>query len=84
MKVDDEPLILSPAYDHGLGDDDIMHALRNHVHAVPGTRGMTLYIGPGPSGELLEIGLAEKYGTVCIVHAMPARPQYLPRGGDER
>jgi hypothetical protein len=39
---------------------------------------MTMFIGPGGSGTLIEVGVVEWHGVIAIVHVMrPARSKYL-------
>jgi len=43
---------------------------------------MTMYIGPGRDGTLLEVGVVvarDEPGRVFIAHAMKARARYLPQ-----
>ncbi len=39
--------------------------------------GFVMYVGPDRAGRLLEIGVVEWHGVLAIVHAMPAREQFL-------
>ncbi len=36
-----------------------------------------MYVGPDRTGRLLEVGVVEWYEHLAIVHAMPARPNFL-------
>ena len=38
-----------------------------------------MYMGPSTTGELLEVGIATHGEDARIVHAMVARPKFLPR-----
>jgi hypothetical protein len=40
---------------------------------------VTMVVGPDTSGRLIEIGYVDSSEARIIVHAMPARPKYLPR-----
>jgi hypothetical protein len=85
--VDDEPLILGSAKDHGVSDEDILHAyafaLGGYVDDS-GERLLVMMVGPALTGvALLEIGVVERqdYDITCIVHAMPARAETLRKAG---
>jgi hypothetical protein len=63
---------------HGVADDDMRHAYRNHVLAfVSPDPNFTMYVGPAHSGELLEVGVVTDEIGEAIIHAMPARPKFL-------
>ncbi|MDR1186675.1 MAG: hypothetical protein LBK95_04365 [Bifidobacteriaceae bacterium] len=85
--MDDEPLILASAKRHRLNDDDILNAYGfalAYFTDHSGERPLLMLLGPDCSGtSLLEIGVVERhdYDAVCIVHAMPARPASLQKGG---
>lgn len=69
--------IASSARRHGVSDDDIEHAYRNHVAGFVVDDDMTMLVGPATDGTLLEIGVARRDDVSCIVHAMPARLKFL-------
>ncbi|MEE9297643.1 MAG: hypothetical protein V3V29_01225 [Acidimicrobiia bacterium] len=71
-----DPVILDSGRNHGVEDEDILHAYRNPVR-VFGVGDLTMLIGADQSGRLLEIGVAEGEGVEFIVHAMPARSKFL-------
>lgn len=80
MRVD--PAIADSARKHGVPDAHMLHALRNTVHVFePDDEGLTMLIGPRPDGDLLEVGVVDAEPRPVIVHAMRARPKYLPGGG---
>ena len=54
-----------------------MHAFDNPISSMDLDDGMTMFVGPDPAGNLLEIGVVGTDEGPLIVHAMPARPQYL-------
>ena len=65
---------------HGVSIEDMEHAIRNHLHAFTRDEdGFTMYLGPSTTGELLEVGIATRGEEARIVHAMAARPEFLPR-----
>ena len=80
------------AYKHGLGDEEILHAIRHAVTVVdlepeadpPKVQG----IGPDEAGNLLEIIWLELAGeSQIVIHAMALRPVFwdlLPSPGEER
>ena len=71
-----DPVILASARKHGLTDDDILHAYRNPTKVFD-LDDLTMLIGPDSAARLLEIGIAQAESLDFIVHAMPARPNFL-------
>ena len=78
----DEPVIATTALRHGLRPHDILHAIRNPVRAIAVDDGITMLIGPGRTGALLEIGVVQGHPRPVVVHAMPARVRFLTSGGE--
>jgi hypothetical protein len=76
------PDIAPSARKHGITDDDMRHALRNPVGVADLDDDLTMFIGPARDGTLLEVGVADSDAGPVIVHAMRARPRFLPRKGD--
>ena len=72
-----EPIVLHSAYRHGVSEESIKHALRNHVDLFDVGDEMTMVIGPDRSGGLIEVGVVARYDDLYVVHAMPARPKFL-------
>lgn len=73
MRIADE------ARKHGVADEDMLHAVRNAVAQWPSDDDFTMRTGPARNGALLEVGvLGIDTDDPVIVHAMPARPQFLP------
>ena len=63
---------------HGVTDDDMLHAYRQHVIAfATDDDAVTMYIGPGVDGSLLEVGVVVDDDGEAIIHAMPARAKFL-------
>lgn len=63
---------------HGVTDDDMLHALRNHWQAFEtNDPAVTMYIGPAMNAEPLEIGVVDDEEGTAVIHAMPARPKFL-------
>jgi hypothetical protein len=57
----------------------MLHAIRNPVAQWRLEYDFTMRTGPARNGDLLEVGaLGIDTDDPVIVHAMPARPQYLP------
>jgi hypothetical protein len=72
--VDIEP----SARKHGVTDDDMVHAFRNHWKAYEtDDPDVTMFIGPAGSGDPLEVGVVVDDDGVAIIHAMRARPKFL-------
>lgn len=59
---------------HGLGDEDILHAIRNAIRGFEAEPEGFLLIGPAMDGRLLEVLVID--GNVAI-HAMEAREKFL-------
>ena len=71
--------IAQAARKHGIADEDMSHAVRNPIAQWQLDDDFTMRVGPGRDGDLLEIGvLGIDTDDPVIVHAMGARPQYLP------
>ena len=70
-----EPVIIASARKHGVLDDDILHAYR-HPTRVLQLDDLVMLIGPGQSGQLLEIGVSRAEGIDFIIHAMPAPAKF--------
>ena len=63
---------------HGVTDDDMIHAFRNHWKAYEtDDPDVTMFIGPARSGDPLEVGVVIDDDGVAIIHAMQARPKFL-------
>lgn len=79
----DEPLILGSAHNHGVADEDMLHAYHNAMTRHALDEGVTMILGGTRSGELLEVGAMTRDGWIFIIHAMRARAKFLPpRRGD--
>jgi len=57
---------------HQVADEDMLHALRNHIRKFD-TDDVTMFIGPARNGALLEIGVLDFDADPVIIHAMPLR-----------
>jgi hypothetical protein len=63
---------------HGISDDDMTHAIRNHWRAfATDDAAVTMYIGPSQAGTALEIGVVVDDDGEAIIHAMQARSKFL-------
>jgi hypothetical protein len=70
--------IEASARKHGVPDDDMLHALRNHWRAVEtDDPAVTLYIGPATTAEPLEVGVVTDEEGTAVIHPMPARQKFL-------
>jgi len=69
--------IADSARKHGVGDDDIWHAVRNPLRIVPGD-GRDLLIGPDHAGRLLEVVVLDDDPgeEPVVIHAMPLRSKF--------
>ncbi len=64
---------------HGIADDDMLHAIRNPIAQWQLDDDFSMRVGPARNGDLIEAGiLGIDTDDPVIVHAMRARPQYLP------
>jgi len=82
----DEPLgqgylvwveVADSARRHGVGDEDIEHAVRNPLRVVPG-EGRDLIIGADRTGRLLEVVVLDDDPDEepIVIHAMPLRAKF--------
>lgn len=78
----DEWFIADSAHKHGIRDEDMLHALRNPLRAEDRGDDFTMFTGGSRAGDLLEVGVVDSDDGPVIIHAMRARKQYLPPGGD--
>jgi hypothetical protein len=70
--------IEASARKHGVTDDDMLHALRNHWQAFQtDDPAVTMYIGPAIDTRPLEIGVVDDDEGTAVIHAMPARAKFL-------
>ncbi len=67
---------------HGIDDDDMRHALRNPILVTELDEDLTMFTGPARDGTPLKVGVADGRDGPVIVHAMRARPKFLPGKGD--
>jgi hypothetical protein len=71
--------IAEAARKHGIEDDDILHAVRMAIAEWELEDGLTMLVGPARDGGLLEVGVLDIDGDDPVtIHAMRARPRYLP------
>jgi hypothetical protein len=71
--------IAQTARKHDIADNDMFHAARNSIAQWQLDDDFTMRVGPARDGDLLEVGiLGIDTDDPVIVHAMSARPQYLP------
>jgi hypothetical protein len=71
--------VAQTARKHDIADEDMLHAARNGVAQWRLDENFTMRVGPARDGDLLEVGvLGIDTDDPVIVHAMRARPQYLP------
>ena len=70
--------IEASARKHGVADDDMMHAVRNHWRAFEtDDPAVTMYIGPATTAEPLEVGVVDDDQGTAVIHAMSARQKFL-------
>jgi len=73
--VVEEPYIAPSARRHRVSDDIILHAFANPIRVEELDEELTMLVGPDHAGN--EIGVVASTDGPVIVHAMPARPNYL-------
>jgi hypothetical protein len=71
--------IAETARKHGVADEDMLHAVPNAMAEWEFEDDFTMLVGPARNADLLEVGLIGiETDEAVIVHAMPARPKFLP------
>ncbi|HUZ55702.1 MAG TPA: hypothetical protein VMU94_24630 [Streptosporangiaceae bacterium] len=73
--------IAPSARKHGIDDADMRHALRNPILVTELDDDLTMFTGPARDGTPLEVGVLDSSDGPVIVHAMRARPKFLPGKG---
>ena len=78
--------LLRSAFRHSVDAEDIQHALRNAVaiDEVDQDPIRYLVLGPGRSGQFLELVVMDRPQDPAVIHAMPMRAKYqrlLSEGG---
>ncbi len=72
------PATAPSALRHGVSEEMIVHAFNNPIRVEDLEEGLMMLIGPDSAANLYEIGVVSSDEGPVIVHAMPARPKYLP------
>ena len=71
--------IYDSARRHGIGDEDIIHAVEHALAVGEQDDGKVLYLGPDRAGSLLEVvAVSRDDGTEIVIHAMRMRRRYQP------
>ena len=72
-------MIIEPsARKHGVRDEDMRHAFRNHWRRLATDDvARTVFIGPSTTGQPLELVVVWDEAGTAIIHAMAARRKYL-------
>lgn len=72
-------MIIEPsARKHGVRDEDMRHAFRNHWRRLETDDvARTVFIGPSTTGQPLELVVVCDEAGTAIIHAMAARRKYL-------
>ncbi len=55
----------------------MIHAVTHYLKLFDAGEGMTMVLGQASNAQLLEVGIVVWHGDLAIVHAMPARTQFL-------
>ena len=71
--------IAGSARKHGVGDENIEHAIRHPIREVLG-EGRILIIGADRTGRFLEVVVLDDNPDEApiVIHAMPLRRKFLP------
>jgi len=70
--------IEASARNHGVPNEDMMHAVRHHWRAFEThDPAVTMFIGPSRTSEPLEVGVVIDDGGAAIIHDMKARAKLL-------
>ena len=62
---------------HGVSDEDILHAYANPIRVFDLDEGFTMVIGVNLAAIIYEIGVVDGVSAAVIVHAMRAREKFL-------
>lgn len=69
--------IIASAREHGISDEDMLHAVRVPLRVIDLDEETTLYIGAGLNGALLEVVVADlETEDPRIIHAMALREKF--------
>lgn len=68
--------IAETARQHGVGDEDIRHAVRNAIREVAQDADRVLLIGGDRAGNLLEVVVIDPDSDPVAIHAMPLRAKF--------
>ena len=71
-----DPAIIASARKHGVHDDGILRACSHPVRVLE-LDDFVMLIGPGRTGQFLEISVSRADGIDFIIHAMPARAKFI-------
>jgi hypothetical protein len=77
VKAAGAPIIAPSALEHGLSEEEILHAYRNPLRMWDLGDGFTMMIGPNAAAIIFEVGCVDGDSAVVIGHAMRAREKYL-------
>jgi hypothetical protein len=61
---------------HGVIDEDIHHALASAIR-YHDLDDLVMVNGPMVAGAVIEVGVSTSDDDPCVIHAMPARKQFL-------
>lgn len=72
-----EPIIADSARNHGVPDQDMLHAYRNPIRLFKLDEDFTMIIGANRAAIVFEVGVVQGATAPVIVHAMRAREKFL-------
>ena len=72
-----EPIIAESARQHGVTDEDILHAYAHPIRVFQLEDGLTMIIGANQAAIVFEVGVVDGVEAPVIVHAMRAREKFL-------
>jgi hypothetical protein len=64
---------------HGIGDDDIRHAIEHALLVAQLDDQRLLHLGPDTAGNMLEVVTLAVEQVDLVIHAMRMRPKYRAR-----
>jgi hypothetical protein len=70
-------IIQRSATKHGVTPDQIRHALRNVISISVTDDDLTMIVGHDGRSGLIEVGFIETTRRTTVLHAMPARREFL-------
>ena len=77
MHASVDPIIAESARQHGVSDEDMLHAYAHPIRVFDLDDGLAMVIGANRAAIVYEIGVVDGTVAPVIVHAMKARDKFL-------